>query len=77
MTTGHAPADSAAAKTAHLPVKPLVSGMPAMPSSRNAKMPATSGDSLPRPAHRDMCVASPPESRTTVTIANAAIVIRP
>ncbi len=65
------------ANTAHLPVKPLVSGIPAMPSSRNANIPATSGDSLPRPAQRERWVASPPESRTTVTIAKAAIVIRP
>ena len=38
-TTGQAPADSATAKTAHLPTKPEVSGMPAMPSRKNAKTP--------------------------------------
>ena len=65
------------AKTAHLPVKPEVSGMPAIASRKKAKTPATTGDSLPSPAQRDRCVASPPPSRTTVTIANAPIVMKP
>ena len=63
--------------TANLPVKPLVSGMPANASRKNANMPATSGERRPRPAHRDRWVASPPESRTSVTTANAPIVAKP
>ena len=40
-------------------------------------MPARIGEVRPSPAQRDRCVASPPASRTTVTIANAAIVMKP
>ena len=58
-------------------MKPAVSGMPAMLSRKNAKMPATIGDSLPSPAHRDRWVASPPASRTMETIANAPSVMKP
>ena len=76
-TTGQAPADSATSKTAHLPMKPEVSGMPAIASRKNAKTPATSGASLPSPAHRLSAVASPPESRTMVTTAKAPTVAKP
>ena len=38
---------------------------------------AEAGDSLPSPAQRDRCVASPPASRTTVTTANAPMVMKP
>ena len=63
--------------TAHFPAKPAVSGMPAMLSRKNANTPATMGASLPSPAHRDRWVASPPASRTTVTTANAPMVMKP
>ena len=51
--------------------------MPAMPSRKNAKTPATSGDSLPSPAQWERCVCSPPASRTRVTTANAPIIEKP
>ncbi len=70
-TTGQNPADIAEVKTAHLPTKPDVSGMPAIDSRKNANAPATSGDRLPRPVQAAMPVASPPASRTTVTSAKA------
>ena len=77
MTSGVAPPAIAAWKTANFPVKPLVSGMPANASRNSAKMPATSGDRRPRPAHRDRWLASPPASRTRVTTANAPTVVNP
>jgi hypothetical protein len=64
-------------KTAHLPVNPLVSGIPAIASRKKAKTPATTGDSLPSPAHRERWFASPPASRTSVTTANAPTVMKP
>ena len=76
-TSGDAPADNANVNTAHLPAKPVVNGMPANPSSRNANSPATNGETLPRPCHRDRWVASPAGSRTTETSANAARVVKP
>ena len=72
---GVAPPAMPAVKTANLPVKPLVSGMPAKASRNSAKALATSGERFPRPAHCDRCVASPVESRTRVTIAKAPIVL--
>ena len=76
-TTGQAPADRATAKTAHLPTKPAVSGMPAIDSRKNANVPASSGERCPRPRHLSNVVDSPPESRTRVTIANAPIIEKP
>ena len=52
-TTGHAPADRATVKTAHLPTKPAVSGMPAIDSRKKANRPATSGERRPSPAQRE------------------------
>src|SRR5205814_984495 len=46
-------------------------------AARSSTGPATIGDSLPRPAHRDRWVASPPASRTMETIANAPSVMNP
>src|SRR3546814_649074 len=51
-TTGQEPADMTEVNTAHLPMKPAVSGMPAIESRKNANTPATSGERRPRPAHR-------------------------
>ena len=76
-TTGHAPADSATVKTAHLPTKPAVSGMPAIDSRKNANSPATSGERRPRPCQRANVVASPRESRTSVTTAKAPSIAKP
>ena len=67
----------AAWKTANFPMNPLVSGMPAKASRNSAKMPATSGDRLPSPAHRERWSASPPGSRTSVITANAPTVVSP
>ena len=77
MTSAEPPAPSAAEKTANLPMKPLVSGMPANASRNNAKTAATIGDRRPSPAHCDRWVASPAESRTSVTTANAPTVVKP
>jgi hypothetical protein len=77
MTSGVAPPAIAAWNTANFPVKPEVSGMPANVRRNSAKMPATTGERLPRPAQRDRWSASPPESRTRVITANAPIVVRP
>ena len=76
ITTGQAPADRATVKTAHLPMKPAVSGMPAI-EQEEREHPATSGDALPRPAQRRTWVASPPASRTSVTTAKAPIIAKP
>ena len=76
-TTGQAPADMATVNTAHLPMKPAVSGMPAIDSRKNPKTPATSGARRPSPVHFSNDVASPPASRTRVTIAKAPIVDGP
>ncbi len=51
--------------------------MPANVSRNSAKIPAITGDRLPRPAQRDRWSASPPLSRTSVITANAPIVDRP
>ena len=64
-------------KTAHLPTKPPVSGMPAIDSRKNPNAPATSGARRPSPAHFANDVASPPASRTRVTIAKAPTVAGP
>ena len=72
-TSGHTPPDQAAVKTLHFPMNPPVSGMPANDSMNSANDPASSGELLPRPAQRERCVVSPPESRTSVTTANAPI----
>ena len=77
MTSGSAPPWMAAWNTANLPVNPLVSGMPAKAIRNSANTPATSGERLPRPAQRDRCAASPPRSRTSVTMAKAPIVAKP
>ena len=76
-TTGQAPAARATEKTASLPTKPEVSGMPAIASRKKAKTAATTGDSLPSPAHRSIAVVSPPPSRTRLTTAKAPIVAKP
>ena len=76
-TTGHAPADIADVKTAHLPMKPAVSGIPAIESSKNANAPGLSGDVRPRPGHRAQWVGSSPPTRMTVTIAKATIIAKP
>ena len=77
MTSAVSPEAIAAWKTANFPVKPLVSGIPANASRNSAKIPATTGDRRPRPAHRDRCPASPPGSRTRVITANAPTVVKP
>ena len=72
-----APPATAAEKTANFPVNPLVSGIPAKASRKKANTPATSGERLPSPAHLDRCAASPAGSLTSVTTANAPIVVNP
>ncbi len=61
----------ATSKTAHLPMKPEVSGMPARPSMNSANTPATSGECLPMPAQRARALCSPAASRTSETTAKA------
>ena len=69
---------SAAWKTANLPVKPLVSGMPAKASRNRVNMPATSGERLPSPAQRDRCGRPRRRGRGPgVITANAPIVVKP
>ena len=77
ITTGQAPDESATSKTAHLPMKPEVSGIPAMASRKRAKTPATRGECLPSPAQRDIADCSPAESRTSETTAKAPSVASP
>ena len=64
-TSGPMPSPSAAENTANLAVKPLVSGIPASASSRNAITPATTGERFANPAHCERWVASPSASRTS------------
>ena len=45
--------------------------------NRTVVVPATIGDRFARPAHCDRCVASPSELRTSDTMPNAAIVVKP
>ena len=71
------PSPMPAANTANFAVKPLVSGMPARASRRNAMIPAVSGERLPRPAHCDRCVASPSAVRTRLITPNTASVVKP
>ena len=52
------PAEMAAENTANFPTKPLVNGIPAKASRRNANALAASGERRPRPAHCERCVAS-------------------
>ena len=58
-------------------MKPPVSGIPAIESSRKPNAPATSGDVRPSPDHFENAVASPPASRTSVTIAKVPTVAGP
>jgi hypothetical protein len=51
--------------------------MPAIESSRKPNAAATRGARLPSPAHFENAVASPPESRTRVTIAKVPTVAGP
>src|SRR3984957_16926647 len=76
-TSARSPPAIADWKTANFPTNPDVSGMPANDSRNSAKTPATTGDRLPRPAHRDRWSASPPLSRTRVITANAPTVLKP
>ena len=77
-TTSHSwPPLHAVAKTAHLPMNPLVSGMPAKLSMNSANTAAASGERRPRPIQLLSSVASPVASRTMVTSANAPIVAAP
>ena len=48
-----------------------------MASRKKAKTPATTGDSLPRPAQRYRAVTSPAESRTRLITAKAPSVAKP
>ena len=72
-----APSWTPAQNTANLAMKPLVSGIPASANSRKAKVAATTGLLRPSPAHWARCVASPLLSRTRVTTAKAAMVVKP
>ena len=76
-TSGAIPSPSAAENTANLAVKPLVSGMPARPSSRNVITPATTGDRFASPAHCERWVASPSASRTRLITPKIASVLKP
>ena len=59
-------------------MKPLVSGMPASANSRNANVAGDERAALARgPAHCARWVASPLLSRTSVTTAKAAMVVKP
>ena len=77
MTSGAMPSARAAANTANLAVKPLVSGIPARASMRNVTAAATTGARFPRPAQADRCVASPSGPRTSDTSPNSATVVKP
>ncbi len=63
--------------TAHLPMKPAVSGIPAIESRKNANAPPSSGARRPTPVHRCSDVASPDGSRTIDTTANAPSIANP
>ena len=67
----------AARKTANLPVKPAVRGMPASASRNRLMTAAVNGDRDASPAHWDRCDASPSPSRTRVRTAKTPIVVIP
>ena len=61
----------AAAKTAHLPMKPRSAGCRRSSAGTPRRCRPAAGERVPGPTQLDRCVASPVGSRTMVTIANA------